>query len=326
MSREEIRGALVQRLGSWNSGQEMAKSLGISRAAVWKQVQLLRAEGYEIDASRRGYRLVSLPDVISTDLINAGLETKFVGRTVIYRPSVTSTNSEAGRIATSAENGTVVVAEVQTAGRGRMERSWHSPKGGIWMSVILKPKIPPALASRVNMASAVAAARALAGLYGLDVRIKWPNDLLVSGKKVCGILTEIGAEIDSLDYAVVGIGINANIDPSRLPEEWGATSISGLLGREVSRTELVQKVLEEMERAYEEVESSFDLVYVAWKRRSATVGQRVRIITRGGEFEGRAEALEADGALVVRRDDGPFERVLAGDCIHLRPIIEKVEE
>jgi BirA family biotin operon repressor/biotin-[acetyl-CoA-carboxylase] ligase len=326
LSREEIKGALVRRLGSWTSGQELARSLKISRAAVWKQVQSLRVEGYEIEASRKGYRLASMPDLISEDLVKAGLETKFVGRTILSRSSVTSTNAEAKRIAPSSENGTVVVAEVQTVGRGRMERSWHSPKGGIWMSVILKPHIPPALASRVNMAAAVALARALEGLYGLDVRIKWPNDLLVGEMKVSGILTEIGAEMDSLDYAVVGIGINANLDPDLFPEEWKATSISRLLGRDVLRARLVQRVLEELEGACEEVEASFDQVYEEWKDRSATLGRRVRIITRSGEFEGRAEALEADGALVVRRDDGPFERVIAGDCVHLRPAIEKVEE
>ncbi len=326
MSREEIKRSLIQSLGSWISGQELAGSLKVSRAAVWKQVRSLRAEGYEIEASRRGYRLASLPDLIDEDLVRVGLETRFVGRTVISHQSVLSTNAEAKRIAPWAENGTVVVAEVQTSGRGRMERSWHSPKGGVWMSVILKPQIPPNLAPRVNMAAAVAVARALEGLYGLEVRIKWPNDLLVGGRKVSGILTEIGAEMDLLDYAVVGIGINANLDPGFLPQEWKATSISGLLGREVLRLEIVKRVLQELEGACEEVEASFDRVYEEWRSRSATLGQRVRIITRSGEFEGCAQALEADGALMVRRDDGLLERVLAGDCVHLRPAKEMVSE
>jgi len=326
LSREEIKRALIQRLGSRTSGQELAKSFGISRAAVWKAVQSLRAEGYEIEASRRGYRLASMPDLLSEDLVKAGLETKFVGRTVLSYPSLVSTNAEAKKIAPSAENGTVVVAEVQTVGRGRMERSWHSPKGGVWISVILKPKIPPSLAFRVNVAAAVAVARALEALYGLGVGIKWPNDLMVGERKVCGILTEIGAEMDSLYYAVVGIGINANLDPDSFPEDWKATSISGLLGRDVLRLELVRRVLEEVERACGEMAASFDRVIGEWSDRSATLGRRVRITTRSGEFEGRAEALEADGALLVRRDDGRGERVIAGDCVHLRPAIEKVEE
>ncbi len=322
MSREEITGVLIRKLGSWTSGEELAASFGISRAAVWKHVQSLRAEGYEIEASRRGYRLSYLPDLLSEDLVKAGLNTKFVGRTVISHPSLESTNAEAKKIAPTAENGTVLLAEVQTTGRGRMERAWHSPKGGVWMSVILKPKIPPALAFRVNSAASVAVARALEGLYGLGVGIKWPNDLMVGEKKVCGILTEIGAEMDSLEYAVVGIGINANLDLDSFPEDWKATSISGELGRKVSRAKLVQRVLEEMERACEEISASFDRVMGEWSARSATLGRRVKIITRSGEFEGRAEALEADGALLVRRDDGIGERVLAGDCVHLRPAEE----
>ena len=326
MSREEIREALIESLGSWTSGQKLARSLKISRAAVWKQVQSLRAEGYEIEASKRGYRLASLPDIVSEDIVKSGLKTSFVGRTIHRHPSLASTNAEAKRIASSAENGTVVVAEVQTSGRGRMERPWHSPKGGVWMSVILKPRIPPNLAPRVNMAAAVAVARALEGLYALEVEIKWPNDLLVEEKKVSGILTEIGAEMDLLDYAVVGIGINANIDPASFPEEWRATSLSGLLGRDVLRAELVQRVLVEVEAAFADLESSFDGLREEWRNRSATFSRRVRIITRDEEFEGRAEALEADGSLLVRRDDGRRERVFAGDCVHLRPAANPVEE
>jgi len=273
-----------------------------------------------------GYRLESLPDLLSENLVKSGLKTKFIGRTVISHQSLTSTNAEAKRIAPSAENGTVVVAEVQTIGRGRMERHWHSPRGGIWMSVILKPKIPPSLAFRVNIAASIAVARALEGLYGLEVGIKWPNDLMVGERKVCGTLTEIGAEMDSLEYAVVGIGINANIDPDLFPEEWKATSISGLLGREVLRLELVQSILEELERACEGMATSFDQVMGEWSDRSATLGRKVRIITRDGEFEGRAEALESDGSLRVRKGDGIEERVLAGDCIHLRPAKEMADE
>lgn len=325
MSKEEIREALIEELGSWTSGEKLAESLEISRAAVWKHVQSLRSEGYEIEASKRGYRLAALPDLICEDLVKSGLRTEFVGRKIRHHPALASTNIEAKRIALSAKSGTVVVAEVQTLGRGRMERSWRSPKGGVWMSVILKPEIPPALAPQLNMAAAVAVSRALEGLYGLEAKIKWPNDILVGEKKVCGILTEIGAEMDLLEYAVVGIGINANIDPALFPDEWKATSLSGLLGREVSRLELFRKVLEEVEAASCDAESSFGGAFEEWRDRSATLGRRVRIITRNGEFEGMAEALEADGSLLVRKDDGRKERVFAGDCIHLRPATEMLE-
>ncbi|HPJ31107.1 MAG TPA: biotin--[acetyl-CoA-carboxylase] ligase [Methanothrix sp.] len=318
MRRREIKRVLLEELGDWISGETLAESLGVSRAAVWKQVQSLRAEGYDIEASKRGYRLGSVPDLLSEDLVGWGLKTRFVGRTIFIFPSLTSTNAEAKSIAASAEEGTVIVSEVQTSGRGRMERPWLSPPGGVWMSIILKPRIHPSLASRVNIAAAVAAARALESLYGLEVRIKWPNDLLVGEKKICGILTEMGAEMDQLEYAVVGIGINANLDPDLLPKEWGATSISGELDREVLRAQLIGRVLEEVERACEEVDGPFEGLLEEWSLRSGTLGRRVRITTRSGEFEGVAEALEDDGALVVRRDDGDMVRVFAGDCIHLR--------
>lgn len=323
MTREEVKRGLIGGLGSWISGQELAASLGISRAAVWKAVASLRAEGYEIEASKRGYRLSALPDLLTEDLIREGLRTELLGRRIIAAEALPSTNAEAKRFAAS-EEGTVVIAEVQTAGRGRMERSWHSPQGGVWMSVILKPQIPPAQAFRVNIAAAVAVARALEGLYGLEVKIKWPNDLMVGGRKVSGILTEIGADMDRLEYAVVGIGINANLDPAALPEGWRATSISTELGRKVLRAELVQRVLEEVEGACEEMEASTDLLLEEWSIRSATLGRRVRIVTRVCEFEGLAEALQADGSLAVRRDGGLLERVIAGDCVHLRPAGDRI--
>lgn len=318
-----MKRGLIGGLGSWISGQELAASLGISRAAVWKAVASLRAEGYEIEASKRGYRLSALPDLLTEDLIREGLRTELLGRRIIAAEALPSTNAEAKRFAAS-EEGTVVIAEVQTAGRGRMERSWHSPQGGVWMSVILKPQIPPAQAFRVNIAAAVAVARALEGLYGLEVKIKWPNDLMVGGRKVSGILTEIGADMDRLEYAVVGIGINANLDPAALPEGWRATSISTELGRKVLRAELVQRVLEEVEGACEEMEASTDLLLEEWSIRSATLGRRVRIVTRVCEFEGLAEALQADGSLAVRRDGGLLERVIAGDCVHLRPAGDRI--
>ena len=323
MTREEVKRGLIGGLGSWISGQELAASLGISRAAVWKAVASLRAEGYEIEASKRGYRLSALPDLLTEDLIREGLRTELLGRRIIAAEALPSTNAEAKRFAAS-EEGTVVIAEVQTAGRGRMERSWHSPQGGVWMSVILKPQIPPAQAFRVNIAAAVAVARALEGLYGLEVKIKWPNDLMVGGRKVSGILTEVGADMDRREYAVVGIGINANLDPAALPEGWRATSISTELGRKVLRAELVQRVLEEVEGACEEMEASTDLLLEEWSIRSATLGRRVRIVTRVCEFEGLAEALQADGSLAVRRDGGLLERVIAGDCVHLRPAGDRI--
>jgi len=322
LSRQEVLGCLLRRQGAWTSGEEIAAGLGISRSAVWKQVQSLRSNGYEVEASpKKGYKLEKLPDILSAELVECGLETDFVGRSLFCYPETNSTNLIAKEMAPSAPNGAAVLAEVQTGSRGRMGRYWLSPPGGVWMSVILKPRIPLREAFRINLAASVAVARTIYGLYGLEAGIKWPNDLIVGEKKICGVLTEIGAEMDCLDYAVVGIGINANLDldPVSFPEEWNATSISRELGRNVSRIRLVQRVLLEVERAYKEMTESFDSVHREWSDRSITLGRRVRIITRTGEFEGLATRLEDNGALRVRDDNGTETRVLAGDCVHLRP-------
>ena len=185
------------------------------------------------------------------------------------------------------------------------------------MSLVLKPQIPLAQAFRVNMAVSVAASRAIQNLYGLDTGIKWPNDLLVNERKICGILMEISAEVDRLEYAVVGLGINANVDVSGFPEEWRSTSLRHELGREVSRAELIQKILQEMEEAYEKMGSKE--VYEEWRRRSVTIGRRVRITSVEGDMMGEAVDLAEDGALLLMAKGG-LKRVLAGDCVHLRPL------
>ena len=176
--------------GSWVSGEEMASRLGISRAAVWKQIKSLRAKGFEIESStKKGYRLVNKPDLLDSNLLRSGLETRRLGRELHCHREVSSTNEYARSIAACCKDGTVILAETQTVGRGRLSRPWSSPQGGIWMSLVLKPEIPLAQAYRINMAVSVALARAIYGLYGLKADIKWPNDLLINDRKLCGILT-----------------------------------------------------------------------------------------------------------------------------------------
>ncbi len=319
--------------GSWVSGEEMASRLSVSRAAVWKQIKSLKARGFEIESStKKGYRLVGKPDILDPDLLSSGLKTRRVGRELYCLRSVGSTNEYARSIAARCKDGAVVLSEVQTAGRGRLSRSWSSPEGGIWMSLILKPEIPMDQAYRINMAVSVAIARALYALFGLEADIKWPNDILINDRKLCGILMEISAEVDRLDYAVVGVGINVNTDVSGFPEEWNATSLSKELGRSVSRTELIQRILQEIEDAYESLGSME--IYEEWRDRSATLGRHVRITSASasacasasspsasasGDLEGKAVALSEDGALCLETDIG-IKRILAGDCIHLRAV------
>lgn len=296
----------------------MASRLGISRAAIWKQIKSLKERGFEIESStKRGYRLVSKPDILDPDLISSGLKTRRIGRELYYHRSISSTNEYARSIAARCKDGTVVMAETQTAGRGRLSRPWTSPQGGIWMSLILKPEIPMDRAYRINMAVSVALARALYALFSLEADIKWPNDLLINGRKLCGILMEISAEVDRLDYVIVGVGINVNLDASVFPDEWNATSLSVELGRSVSRTELIQRILQEIEDAYESLGSME--IYEEWRDRSATLGRHVRITSAHApaDLEGTAVALSEDGALCLETEKG-IKRILAGDCIHLR--------
>jgi BirA family biotin operon repressor/biotin-[acetyl-CoA-carboxylase] ligase len=187
----------------------------------------------------------------------------------------------------------------------------------MWMSLVLKPQIPLAQVFRVNMAVIVAVSRSIQALYGLEASIKWPNDLLINERKICGILTEISAEVDRLEYAVVGLGINANVDVSGFPAEWNSTSLRQELRRDVSRIELIQKILQEIEEAYEDMGSQD--IYEEWKRRSATLGRQVRITSLQGDLTGEAVDLADDGALLLWTGKD-LKRVLAGDCVHLRPL------
>lgn len=325
----------------------MAARLGISRAAVWKQIRSLRKRGYEIESStKKGYRLAGNCDILDADLIRSGLKTQWLGKDLRCFSEVTSTNEVArtiarecrndainraangsartangtaniGTVDETANDGTVILAEVQTQGRGRLSRSWASPPGGIWMSLILRPQISLDRAYRINMAISVAICKALEGLYGLAAGIKWPNDLLIDEKKICGILMEVSAEVDRLEYVVVGIGINANVDVSGYPAEWRSTSLGQELGCGVSRVELIQKILLEIEKSYRHMDSKE--IWEEWRSRSVTLGRQVRISSVSGDLLGRAVDLAEDGALMIQSRDG-LHRVLAGDCIHLRAL------
>ncbi len=302
----------------WVSGEEMAKRLAISRAAVWKQVQALRQRGYEISAStRKGYRLAKKPDLLDADLVCGILRTKWLGRDIRIQAEVSSTNVVALSLARDCQNGTVILAETQTEGRGRLSRLWASPPGGIWMSLILKPEMPLNRVYQINMAVSVALSRAISSSLSLDAGIKWPNDILIRGQKTCGILMEVSAQVDRLDYAVVGLGLNANNDPSGFPAEWRSTSLAAELGYDIDRCELICRILEEIEVAYEKMGSKE--IYEEWRSRSLTLNRQMRITSATCDLVGQAVDLAEDGSLILRVGD-ELMRVLAGDCIHLRPL------
>jgi len=304
--------------GEWVSGEEMAKRLAISRAAVWKQIQVLRRRGYEISATTgKGYRLAKKSDLLDADRISRCLKTKWLGRDMRIFAKVGSTNASALSMALSCQNGTVILAEVQTEGRGRLSRPWASPPGGIWMSLILKPKMPLDHIYQINMAASVALCRALSSMLGLQAGIKWPNDLLIRELKICGMLMEVSAQLDRLDYVVLGLGLNANNDPSGFPTEWRSTSLAAELCHDLDRCDLICRLLEEIEVAYENMGSKE--IYEEWRSRSLTLGRQVRITSAAGNQVGLAVDLAEDGALLLRTGD-ELKRILAGDCIHLRAI------
>ena len=301
------------------SGESIAGELKISRTAVWKHIQKLRQNGYEILSSeRRGYKLKDAPDLLLPSEIQIRLDTEIIGKNMEYHPSVDSTNRVAKALAYhGAEEGTIVVAEEQESGKGRLERNFYSPRGkGIWFSVILRPNFLPKDAPKFTLMAAVAVAEAM-NRFDLKAQIKWPNDILFDGRKLVGILTEMTGEIAKIDYMVIGVGINVNISRDEFPEELQsvATSLSEMKGSKLSRVEIFRAVLEEFDKLYREVKASgFDKVIERWKIYNVTLGKDIQVIsTSDGEiFTGKAIDLNSDGALVVETAQG-LRTVYAGD-------------
>jgi BirA family biotin operon repressor/biotin-[acetyl-CoA-carboxylase] ligase len=294
--------------GAYVSGELLSRQLGISRVSIWKHIHRLEKDGYVIEASPRGYRLVSSPDLLLPCEFPA-LEHK-----IHYFPKVGSTMDAARELARQgAPEGTIVIAETQTHGRGRLSREWLSPEGGVYFTLILRPRIGPAYAPRVNLMAALAAAATIRRLFGLKAGLKWPNDVLIAGKKVCGILAEMDAEMDTVNFVNVGVGINANISISQF--EKTAISLKEALGKEISRRELLGAMLMEMKR-HQSVLMKGKLLE-EWKKLSATLNRDVKIMAPGEVIVGRAIDIDATGALIIRERDGSLKSVVAGDCIHL---------
>jgi len=291
------------------SGQMLSQWLGVSRVAVWKHIRSLRQDGYLIQASPRGYRLVSSPDLLLP------YEFPDIEQRIHYFPEIGSTMDVARELAKKgAGEGTLVIAEVQTGGRGRLGRHWLSPQGGIYCTIVLRPTIGPAYAPRINLMAAVAVAATIRKLFGLDTQLKWPNDVLIAGKKVCGILAEMNAEMDVVSFVNVGIGINANNSVTRF--EKTATSLKNVLGRGISRKELLSVLIGEMERRRPLLLKA-DLLR-EWKELSATLNKEVRVVSLGEELTGQAVDIDNAGALVLKTSDGSLRTIVAGDCTHLR--------
>jgi len=307
------------------SGEELCKAADVSRTAIWKHIEGLREEGYAIEASPHlGYRLLGIPDTLIPAEIKWKLKTKVLGKEVISYKRCGSTNDTAYALAEKGlKEGSVIIAEEQERGKGRHGRRWISPsKGGIYMSVILRPEITPNEISRITLLAAVAAAKAVRETTGLLALIKWPNDILVNNKKVCGILTEMKAEQDGVDFIVIGIGINVNTPLDKLPK--AASSLKEELrlagkSREISRIELTKKLLEKLEESYFLLKKEgAGPIMEEWKHLTGMLGSRVRVVLQNRTFEGLAHDIDTDGSLIVRKDTGMLEKISSGDIIMVR--------
>lgn len=299
------------------SGETLAARLGLSRAAVWKRINRLKALGYGIEGSpRRGYRLLAIPDKLLPEEIYQGLKTRYLKGPIYHFDTLASTNDLAKELGTKgAPQGTLVVAEGQTKGRGRLGRQWDSPPAaGLYVSLLLRPPLPPTELPQITLTTAVAVVRALRRATGLSLGIKWPNDLLLAGKKVGGILTEMETESDQIRYLVVGLGLNVNNLWLPAELETTATSLTLATGRTFSRLEILRACLEEFDDLYDRfLARQFSAILEEWKSYTVTLGQVVTVRQGPAAICGEALEVAADGALLVRTQTGEIVRVTSGE-------------
>lgn len=302
------------------SGEVLAQKLGISRVAVWKQIQKLKDMEYKITSDQNlGYCLVSRPDLLLPQEIQRGLSTNYVGKEIYYFPELKSTNIRAKEKALHGaeeiSEGTLIVAERQSAGKGRLGREWFSPVGGIWFSVILYPQLSPSYISRITLMTAVAVVKSIKICTQIKSQIKWPNDILINEKKVCGILTEMNAELDIINWVVVGIGINVNIEHREFPEDIQENTISlkETSGKEISRVKLAQTFLQEFEKYYEILKRrEFSSILKEWKLYSHTLGKKIRVDIGERIITGEAVDINEEGSLILKKEDGELLEIISG--------------
>ena len=305
-----VKSRILQELRSHSavlSGEQLSAMLGVSRVSVWKHIHKLKALGYEIRIFANGYQLINSPDVIYPwEFPNR--ESNF-----IYHPEVPSTMDIAKQLARKqCPEFTVVIAERQTRGRGRLNREWLSDAGGLYFTMVLRPQIPLLLSSRINFLASLTLTHILREMLQIEAMVKWPNDILVNGRKISGMLSELETEADRILFINIGIGINVNNDPTRA--EPTASSLKLIAGKEISRKELLSRFLDKFE--YQMKNADFDAIISEWKNVAVTLNRHVRIVTNTGESQGIAVDVDENGALVLKLRDGSYKKVVYGDCFH----------
>ena len=312
--------AFYQAAGQFVRADDLRRQLKLSATAVASEIGELEKLGYTIESHPHlGYRLLGTPDRLTADDIKARLKTKLIGSEILVFEETASTNDVVEHLAKSgAREGLVVFAESQTRGRGRRGRAWASPCGkGLWFSVLLRPELPPTAAGRITVAASVAAARAIRQSCGVDARIKWPNDVTVNGRKLAGILTELRAEADEILLAILGIGIDVNCKQEDFAGELAgiATSLELETGAAQDRVALAAHVLTALDEYYRAGLTNFETIADEWAKLCTTLGRQIVVTMGQRRIEGYAQALDSDGALLVRRDSGQVERILGGDLV-----------
>jgi BirA family transcriptional regulator, biotin operon repressor / biotin---[acetyl-CoA-carboxylase] ligase len=317
--RKDLLDAFTNAGDTYLSGQYIAEVIGCSRTAVWKHIEELRKEGFELEAVRRkGYRIVKTPEKITADELRLGLKTEFIGKNIHYEESVESTQKIAHRLAyEDAPEGTIVIAEEQVTGRGRMDRKWHSPKyTGIWMSLILRPKIPLTKAPQLTLLAAVAIVQAIEEHTNSTPEIKWPNDILISGKKITGILTELQAESDRINSVIIGIGINVNQRKEDFPVELRETATSLLIEKDenVSRAELIKGIFLKLEKLYTlYLEKGFIPIKLLWESYAVSIGKVITARTLNTTIVGTALGITEDGVLLLKDHEDVTHHIYSAD-------------
>jgi BirA family biotin operon repressor/biotin-[acetyl-CoA-carboxylase] ligase len=289
------------------SGQALSGKLGITRVSIWKHIQKLQELGYDILATAKGYRLENSPDV--------PYPWEFPDREskIVYYPELPSTMDAAKDLARKdCPDFTTVIAGRQTRGRGRLQREWLSEKGGLYFTMVLRPDLPPVLSFRVIYLASLTLAKILHATFGIDARVKWPNDILVDERKLSGMLSELEAEADRVTFINIGVGINVNNDPSPTASE--ATSLKNILGREVSKKDILCRYLDAFEHRMQT--TAFDRVIEEWKQYTVTLNRDVRVVTTHEILEGKAVDVDDTGALILECADGSLKKILYGDCFH----------
>jgi len=317
--RREILRLFHEHPGEFISGAELSQQLGVSRTAVWKHIRLLREAGYTIEAvTSRGYHLQATPDVLLAAEIQTGLETQQVGQQLHCFASLGSTNLQALELAEKGcDDGTVVIADEQTEGKGRLGRRWESPGGvNLYLSLVLRPRIAPLQAPQLTFVAALAVVEAIADVTGKQASVKWPNDVLLNGRKVAGVLSEMRAESDQVHYVVLGVGVNLNMTAEQFPKElrYPATSLFVETGEPVTRSAFVRRLLQLFEGHYQQfIENGFDAIRPAWDACCSMVGKTVRVDQDRDTLVGEVLGLDEDGSLLIRDPQGKVANIYAGD-------------